>query len=253
MNNTIIKIFSVYILAGIIATFILYITSPFIDLFTNSKIVQLSLSSILASLISIRYGIRKLNIDILTLLKIKIRIKILKLIILSTTTIISIIFISLPIYNILSIQNTQEDILNLFYYSIIGQISYIFIFPILEEILFRGLLLPLLLKEYSITKSIIIISLLFGLVHSGVGIDSFFNTTIISIVISYLYVSTKSVTPCIITHILNNSFVYLLDYVDQRYITISPTIGWIFIPILLISIYYLRQNIKTASTNTTPY
>lgn len=247
MNNTILKIFSVYILAGIIATFILYITSPFIDLFTNSKIVQLSLCSVLASLISIRYGIRKLNINILTLLQIKIRFKILKLIILSITTIISVMFVSLPINNILSIQNhTQENILNLFFYSIIGQISYIFIFPILEEILFRGLLLPLLLKEYSVTKSIIIISLLFGLIHSGVGIDSFFNTTIISIVISYLYVSTKSVTPCIIAHIFNNCFVYLLDFVDQRYITISPTIGLIFIPILLISIYYLRKNIKNS-------
>lgn len=244
MDRTIVKIGLVYLFTGIIIHIALNIGSKFfIEHSAVYYTVRLSLNSILSSLIAIWYGMRKINLNCSDLFKTRTGVNSITLSAISYIAITALIFISLSIVSTLNIENNKQDeLLNNFYYSPIGIISGIVIFPILEEILSKGIFLNLLLKEYSVGRSIIIVSVFFGIMHLGTGSYTPIHTTILSIIISYLYISTKSVLPCIALHMFNNGFAYILDYIDREYYAISPSIGWFFIPVLIISIYYMRKN-----------
>ena len=78
-----------------------------------------------------------------------------------------------------------------------------------EEIFFRGLILTILLKVYSVRNAIILDGLLFGLFHSineaslivvGQVIYNIFS----GITLAYVYVKTSNLIPCIIAHYINN-------------------------------------------------
>lgn len=74
--------------------------------------------------------------------------------------------------------------------------------PILEELLFRGLLLPGLLKNYGPRKAIFHSSLVFGVIHlNPVQVVSAF---LMGLFLGWLYYRTKSLAVCIIVHFLNN-------------------------------------------------
>lgn len=70
-----------------------------------------------------------------------------------------------------------------------------------EEILFRGVILNHLIP-YGRGMAILSSSLLFGLMHSNVS--QFFYTTLLGVVIGYLYVRTKSIWLCMLIHFVNN-------------------------------------------------
>ncbi len=79
--------------------------------------------------------------------------------------------------------------------------------PIAEEIGFRGILLDGLLKTCCRPwLSILISSLAFGLLHGLVGFTGAF---LFGIVIGWLYWRTRSIIPCIIIHIVNNSISFM--------------------------------------------
>jgi membrane protease YdiL (CAAX protease family) len=105
-----------------------------------------------------------------------------------------------------------------------------------EEVAFRGIILTLLMKKYSEKKSIIVSSILFGLMHlfnliSGANIIivviQVIYATFFGIVFGYMFVKTKSLLPCIITH-------YLIDSLGQLFASanISSLFGYIMITIL---------------------
>ncbi len=79
--------------------------------------------------------------------------------------------------------------------------------PIFEEFIFRGVMLDGLLKKYSPVKSILISSLLFGIVHlnpwqfiTAMGMGAF---------IGWVYYKTHKLSLCIIIHFVNNLFAFL--------------------------------------------
>lgn len=78
--------------------------------------------------------------------------------------------------------------------------------PICEEILFRGFLLEKLEINYSAKKSIIITSLVFGLMHGLKGI----SPAIVSFVLCILYKKYHSLIPCIAIHFVHNLLAILL-------------------------------------------
>lgn len=82
--------------------------------------------------------------------------------------------------------------------------------PILEEILFRGVILEGFLSRYKPGKAIFWSALLFGLFHMNPWqtIPAFF----IGLVLGYIYLKTRSLLPVIFIHIVNNSFSYLTVY-----------------------------------------
>jgi uncharacterized protein len=85
--------------------------------------------------------------------------------------------------------------------------------PVLEEILFRGIILDGYLKNYNPVNGILISSLLFGLIHGNLaqGIGAF----LLGLLFGWIYWKTKSIAACIFLHAINN----LLAFVSVVYST----------------------------------
>lgn len=80
--------------------------------------------------------------------------------------------------------------------------------PILEEILFRGLILESVRERLGVAWAIVLSALLFGLVHGNLmqGINAF----VIGLILGYVYVKTRSLTATIIIHAFNNAIGYVV-------------------------------------------
>ena len=86
----------------------------------------------------------------------------------------------------------------------IFMLSYlIFIAPILEELIFRGLILNSL-KIYGKWFAIIISSILFGILH--INFIQTFNAFVMGIILGTIAIKTNSLIPSILIHILNNGW-----------------------------------------------
>ncbi len=87
--------------------------------------------------------------------------------------------------------------------------------PLIEEVLFRGMILDGFLKRYSPWKSILWSSLLFGLFHFNPW--QFIPAFIVGILMGYIYWKTRSLWLCIFIHFINNGLSYLaLFFVDEQ-------------------------------------
>lgn len=91
--------------------------------------------------------------------------------------------------------------------SILMALSVSILTPILEELLFRGFILGVLLKCYSERTSIVISALIFAIVHEPVAYGMAFGG---GLLYGWLRVKTGSIVPSTITHILWNSFVSII-------------------------------------------
>jgi membrane protease YdiL (CAAX protease family) len=102
---------------------------------------------------------------------------------------------------------------------------YMLIPGIWEEVAYRGVLIPMLLKKYNIKISIVISSVIFGFAHSFniityllIGLDpltalfavsiQIIYTTLLGLALGYMFTKTGSILPSIILH-------YLVDSVAQ--------------------------------------
>lgn len=75
--------------------------------------------------------------------------------------------------------------------------------PILEELLFRGAVTKTLLRQYSPTTAILLSALIFGLFHiNPVQVVGAFLS---GVLFAWLYYKSRSLLPCILIHVLNNS------------------------------------------------
>ncbi len=102
-------------------------------------------------------------------------------------------------------------------------ISIVIAAPILEELIFRGIILNGLLKSYSPLKSIIISSLLFGLVHLNPW--QFIGVSIIGILTGWVYFKTNKLTLSIIIHMTNNFLAFLGQYFSSRNVNLTKSIS----------------------------
>ncbi|MBB1192159.1 hypothetical protein DNC80_00540 [Flavobacterium sp. SOK18b] len=93
--------------------------------------------------------------------------------------------------------------------------------PILEELIFRGIILNGLLKSYSPLKSIIISSLLFGLMHLNPG--QFIGASMGGILSGWVYFKTKKITLPIIIHMTNNFLAFLAIYFGSRNVNLTKS------------------------------
>lgn len=75
--------------------------------------------------------------------------------------------------------------------------------PVTEEFLFRGLILRGYLKQYSVTRSIIVSAILFGVFHFNVF--QFVGATMLGILFAWWTVQTRSLVPALFGHALNNA------------------------------------------------
>lgn len=90
--------------------------------------------------------------------------------------------------------------------NILGFLSLVVVGPIIEEVLFRGLLLRRWIKKWSLVTAIILSSLLFGALHADpIGAFAF------GVGMCVLYLRTQSLYIPIICHAANNLFVWLIE------------------------------------------
>lgn len=85
--------------------------------------------------------------------------------------------------------------------------------PFIEEMLFRGIFLRSFLVRYSPARAIVYSSLLFGAVH--MNIYQFVIAAWLGMISGWLYVTTRSLWPCILEHAFYNGGV-MLHYVWAR-------------------------------------
>lgn len=117
-----------------------------------------------------------------------------------------------------------EPLLNLFpetYLDRLGNImaaggwmmfTSIVIAPIMEEILFRGILQDALMRKYGVFVGILIASAVFGIVH--LIPQQVVNAFMIGIVLGYIYYRTGALLPVILIHCINNAishFTWMLN------------------------------------------
>lgn len=138
-----------------------------------------------------------------------------------------VIFILNPFSKVL----VSDSMLNAF--NEISKVSYLIYVcitgPAAEEFVFRGVILGGLLKKYSAKTSIIISSLMFGIVHLN-GIQ-FINAFLLGVFIGYIYIKTKSISICMYSHIIFNttSYIYLPGNYNLSIIILLAVVGAISI------------------------
>ena len=98
--------------------------------------------------------------------------------------------------------------------------------PILEELIFRGIMLDGLLRIYSPTKAVIVSSLLFGLVHLNPA--QFVGGALVGGFMGWVYVHTRSVMATILIHAAFN----LTAFTESYFIDVEEAIDMSYAEIL---------------------
>lgn len=140
--------------------------------------------------------------------------------------------------------------------NIILSIVFMMLVAFLEEVLFRGLLFKSI-EEYSTTKTAILVSgATFGfghiinLLNGYTGINQIIQialATLIGIILSTLFVCTKSIVPGIIFHFLFNTASILSTSLEPLYNYISISIIFVIASIYLL--YLLKIKLSLLEEN----
>ncbi len=107
-------------------------------------------------------------------------------------------------------QKVQEFFLSMVQLNIYGYLTIGIAAPILEELIFRGIVLKAFLKKYEPVKAIMWSAIIFGIAHLNPW--QFVPAWLIGIFIGWIYWKTQSIWPGIIVHFINNSFSFALGY-----------------------------------------
>ncbi|AZV56482.1 CPBP family intramembrane glutamic endopeptidase [Clostridium sp. AWRP] len=97
------------------------------------------------------------------------------------------------------------------YSIIINGIAASFIAPVVEELIFRGVILNRLRTKIGVIKAVILSSILFGAIHYEVGMIS---AVVFGICMSLIYLKTKNIFVTISIHVINNFIVSVLQIVS---------------------------------------
>ncbi|MCB2291450.1 CPBP family intramembrane metalloprotease [Clostridium sp. CS001] len=96
--------------------------------------------------------------------------------------------------------------------SLLGSVLYVGVFaPILEEILYRGVILTGLLRNYSKKVSVIVSSLIFAAMHFNIYI--LITAFIMGLFLSWIRLQGDSIIECIIAHSVYNLLPRILSYI----------------------------------------
>ena len=117
-----------------------------------------------------------------------------------------------------------------------GMLFTIFISPICEELLFRGVVLNRLKLFVPTAFAIILYSILFGVLHNYGNIIS---ACVFGICMYIIYLKTNNILTCIFTHFLNNILAEILYFFDTGMLIFTNWVVIILFSILAIVSFYL--------------
>lgn len=98
-------------------------------------------------------------------------------------------------------------------YIVLGAIT---IGPVFEEIIFRGIILKGLLTRYSVKFSILLSSLMFGLIHFKP--EQIWGAILLGVFFGFIYFKTKSIGTVILLHSFANICVFVFNYCHAKFI-----------------------------------
>lgn len=110
--------------------------------------------------------------------------------------------------------------------------------PLVEELLFRGVLFEELRKEISLKGTIFLTSIVFGIYHFNILQSS--NAFFLGLVLAYVYYKTRSIEASIIIHATNN-MVAMIPFLDRGLSPIGICIYTVFLIIGIYSLITLRR------------
>ncbi|WP_405306453.1 CPBP family intramembrane glutamic endopeptidase [Methanobrevibacter sp.] len=158
-------------------------------------------------------------------------------------------------YGMLYFSNSVLDIAqseNLFNSFLTGSlIATIFISPISEELIFRGVFLNRLKFIVPAIFAVLISSLLFAALHS---FGSIFSAFIFGICIAILYLKTDNIFVAIFAHFLNNLFAEIIVILDPNKILFTNNSVMMIMSILafvsfVMILLFIIGNLKKLNTN----
>ena len=129
--------------------------------------------------------------------------------------------VTLPIFSILPIPEWVEKFFSnmSLEINVYNFIAIVVAAPILEELIFRGIILDGLLHQFSPIKSILLSSFLFGIIHLNPW--QFVSAMVIGSFAGWVYYKTGKLTLPILIHMVNN----LLAFIGMYFIDSSTTMN----------------------------
>lgn len=115
---------------------------------------------------------------------------------------------------------TAEDAPYAFAYNFLNAAVLIIVAPIVEEVLFRGIIFQRFATRWKITMGIIWSSILFGFLHfNPIGLSVF------SVIVTLLYLKTHTLAIPILFHAINNGIVAIVSWATLNTATTQPTLA----------------------------
>ena len=123
--------------------------------------------------------------------------------------------------------------------------------PVLEEILFRGLIFESCRERFGGGAAVLISALLFGLVH-GVPVQ-IINAFVVGLIFGYIYLRTGSLLSVILLHVFNNGIAYvsLAFFGDAAETTLRDLVGptWLYWTIYVVaSVVFVYAMVRLVQT-----
>ena len=127
-------------------------------------------------------------------------------------------------------------------------ITSIILAPILEEIFYRYYLYEKIKSKTNIFLSVIITSIIFGIIHFY-GITGLISSIFIGIILQVIYIYTNKLTNTIIIHAIYNLIIVILGLLTLpvNHISISIFVG-IFLVSCITFLIILLKNLKTTKS-----
>lgn len=140
-----------------------------------------------------------------------------------------------------------SDTFNILQSGWLGIICVAVLGPILEELLFRGAITKVLLKKYKPVTAIVISGLIFGIFHMNPA--QIVGATLIGFILGWMYYRTRSLLPCILIHILNNSLSVFLSFKYPEVEYTSELIGKpVYLVCLVLAVLLLILSLRKMNT-----
>lgn len=123
--------------------------------------------------------------------------------------------VDIPLASLIPVpEYLQEFFKNLEMDGLFSFLTIVIAAPILEEMIFRGMMLEGLLRRYSPATAIITSAVFFGIAHGNPV--QFVSASLLGCFIGWIYYKTRSIIWAIIVHLCNNLTAFMLSSIDSE-------------------------------------